>query len=277
PRIDAQLGFAEADGVVAIGKRALSNGIATDVFTFCSTERAVERVASQQTTTGALGLGRVAQRRIGVTIDLASIKSGYRDRPRRDAEGLVVRIEGDAVVIRFCALAEDHVIAADIIASSSAQLARHISQRIAEGQVALRDLHTQCGIGFTVDLAHRFSSKLDRPQIDAQLGSNETDVIVAIVQAALSNGVTVNVFTHVTTQFATERVALYQATPRALSFGRVAQRRIGVTIDLALIMGCYRDRARRDAEGLVVCIEGDAVVTRFRALAEKHVIAANIS
>src|SRR5690554_2508585 len=161
--------------------------------------------------------------------------------------------------------------------SSSAQLARHISQRIAEGQVALRDLHTQCGIGFTVDLAHRFSSKLDRPRIDAQLGSNETDVIVAIVQAALSNGVTVNVFTHVTTQFATERVALYQATPCALSFGRVAQRRIGVTIDLALIMGCYRDRAWRDAEGLVVCIEGDAVVTRFRALAEKYVIAANIS
>src|SRR5690554_134382 len=50
-RVDVQLGSAEADGVVAIGKRALSNGIATDVFTFCSTERAVEGVASQQTTT----------------------------------------------------------------------------------------------------------------------------------------------------------------------------------------------------------------------------------
>ena len=226
------------DQVVAVGQRAGVDAVGADVFTRSTGECAGQAVAGDEAT----GRDCIGQRRVGVAIDLALVRSRHRDRALADGECAVLL--GDQVVAVGQRAGVDAV-GADVFTRSTGECA---GQAVAGDEATGRDCIGQRRVGVAIDLALVRSRHRDRALADGKVGAGEADVVVSVGQRALSDGIRgADVLARSPAQCTTEGVAAGQTSAAAVRFQCIGICRISIAIDLRLAaVGIDVDRSRID-------------------------------
>ncbi len=262
-RGDAQRAVREGERIIgARAKRALRDRIIADVLARRSRQRASQRVAEHE----VAGRDRMRQRRIGIAIDAGQIIRRHCNRARRDGERTVY--ERDIIVRARAERALRDGVAAHVFARRPREGA---SQRVAEHEVAGRDLMREPRVGIAIDARQIIRCHGYRARRDGERAVHEGQrVIAASRKRALRDGVIAHVLARRPRESAGQGIAEHQITRRDL----MRQRRVGIAIDARQVISRHRDCARGDGERPVH--KGQRVIAASRQRALRDGVVAHV-